>query len=224
MTPTNTRPSRRRQSPNSPHPEARIWDRFADSYAAKPVPDEAVYAEKLAITRTHLTPESTVVEFGCGTGSTALAHAPHVNHIIASDVSPRMIEIARGKARDAGVDNVHFCAVPIEELEIADGTADVVLGLSILHLLKDRRAAIAKAYAMTRPGGVFISSTACRVGWMRLLQPLLSAGRWLGLVPRVSLAPPQQLRDELTAEGFVIERDWRPGAGSTAFIVARKPS
>ena len=36
-----------------------------------------------------------VLEFGCGTGSTALTLAPNVRHIQATDVSPKMLEIAR---------------------------------------------------------------------------------------------------------------------------------
>ena len=58
------------------NPTDRFWDRIADRYAAKPVPDQAVYERKLQITRTLLHPQAEVLELGCGTGSTALALAP----------------------------------------------------------------------------------------------------------------------------------------------------
>jgi cyclopropane fatty-acyl-phospholipid synthase-like methyltransferase len=42
-----------------------------------------------------------LLEFGCGTGGTAIIHAPHVKHIRAIDISPRMIEIAKSRAEAA---------------------------------------------------------------------------------------------------------------------------
>jgi cyclopropane fatty-acyl-phospholipid synthase-like methyltransferase len=34
-----------------------------------------------------------VLEFGCGTGSTAIVHAPHVKELRAIDISEKMIGI-----------------------------------------------------------------------------------------------------------------------------------
>lgn len=56
----------------------KFWDRMANKYARQPIADEAAYQHKLDVTRQHFTPQSKVLEFGCGTGSTALLHAPHV--------------------------------------------------------------------------------------------------------------------------------------------------
>lgn len=55
-----------------------FWDRTADKYAATPIADEASYQVKLAETRRRMRSDMNVLEFGCGTGSTALLHAPHV--------------------------------------------------------------------------------------------------------------------------------------------------
>jgi len=79
-------------------PSAKFWDRIADRYSRKPVADEAAYQKKLQVTREYLRPDMEVLEFGCGTGSTAIVHAPCVKQIRAIDVSAKMIEIARHKA------------------------------------------------------------------------------------------------------------------------------
>lgn len=79
-------------------PSPRFWDFIATRYARQPVPDEAVYQRKLEITRGVLEPHHEVLELGCGTGSTAIAHAPHVRQVRAVDISPRMLDIARRKA------------------------------------------------------------------------------------------------------------------------------
>ncbi len=84
---------------------AKFW---AASYAARPVGTEAVYERKLEIAREHFRPDMEVLEFGCGTGSTAISHAPYVKHIKAIDFSSEMIEIARAKAETAQVQNVTF--------------------------------------------------------------------------------------------------------------------
>jgi len=201
---------------------SRFWDRIAARYARRPVPDEAVYQEKLRITREHLGPDMAAFEFGCGTGSTAIAHAPYVGHIHAIDISSKMIEIARGKAERAGVDNVTFAQATIEAFGAPDESYDVVLGLSILHLLEDRDAAIAKVHRMLKPGGVFVSSTAClgdTMKWFKLVGPI---GRFLGLMPLVRVFTMQDLLDSLTGAGFAIDHQWRPGKGKAVLIVATK--
>lgn len=90
------------------NPSSRFWDRIAERYSKRPVADEASYQKKLAVTRTYLRPEMKVLEFGCGTGSTAITHSPFVKHIRAIDISSKMLEIARGKATRGGVGNVTF--------------------------------------------------------------------------------------------------------------------
>jgi len=78
---------------------AKFWNRIADRYSRQRVADEESYLKKLKKTQEYFRPHMEVLEIGCGTGSTAIAHAPFVKHIEAIDISSRMIEIARGKAK-----------------------------------------------------------------------------------------------------------------------------
>lgn len=204
-------------------PSPKFWDRIADRYAKKPVADEESYQHKLKVTRQYFRPGMQVLEFGCGTGSTAIAHAPYVKHIRATDISSRMIGIARDKARKAGVDNVSFEQATIEALEVADESVDVVLGLSILHLLADKEAAMARVHRMLRPGGVFVTSTACLgdfMPWVGLVGPL---GRFFGVMPYVSVFTRAELETGLRAAGFEIDYAWQPDRKAAVFIVAKKP-
>ena len=81
-----------------------------------------------------------VLEIGCGTGTTAIAHAPFVGHIRATDLSPRMVEIAKDKAKAAGIDNVSFEALSVDALDVPGASIDVVMAHNILHLLEDKEA------------------------------------------------------------------------------------
>jgi len=203
---------------------ARFWDRIAKRYAASPVADEAAYEKKLQITQGYFTPESEVLEFGCGTGTTAVRHAPHVKHIRAIDVSERMLEIARGKAAQAGVDNVSFERADIDALAADGPLYDAVLGMSILHLVPDRRAVIGKVFSLLKPGGVFVSSTATlgeNMGWIRFIAPPFAT---LGLIPALDVMTPAELTDDIEAAGFEIACNWQPKKGAAVFVVAIKPS
>ena len=196
---------------------------MAKGYARRPVADEASYRKKLEITRGYVKPDMAVLEFGCGTGSTAIAHAAYVNHIQAIDLSANMLEIARSKAADAGVSNVTLQQASIDAFEAPDESFDAILGLSILHLLTDRNAAIAKVYRMLKPGGIFVSSTVCLGDSMKWLKPIApTIGRLFGLVIRV-LTSADLLRS-LTEAGFTIEQEWQPGPKKAVFIVAKKPT
>ncbi|MHA6296909.1 class I SAM-dependent methyltransferase [Devosia sp. CAU 1758] len=200
-----------------------FWDRLADKYAAQPIADEEAYRTKLARTQAHLTPDMEIFEFGCGTGGTAITHAPLVRHVRAVDFSARMLDKARARAAEAGVDNVTFEQGDITSIALAPASYDMVLGLSILHLLKDRQAAMARVFQALKPGGRFVSSTACigdTMKWFGLLAPL---GRAFGLLPVINIMTHDQLREDLIRTGFVIEDDWRPNPRAAIFIIARKP-
>ena len=118
---------------------AKFWDRMAARYARQPVADEAAYQRKLEMTRAYLHAEMALLEIGCGTGSTAIVHAPHVRHVLATDISGNMLEIARGKAEAEGIENISFQCAAVDELDVQNDSIDVVLALSILHLLPDWR-------------------------------------------------------------------------------------
>lgn len=201
----------------------RFWDRIAERYAKKPIADEAAYRQKLAITQLHLRPDMELLEFGCGTGSTALAHAPFVKHILATDISAKMIEIGRRKAHYGKVGNVTFEKADIDELTAAEGRFDAALGHSILHLVADRDAVIARVYRMLKPGGVFVSTTACLGDFLPVFKLVRPVGRALGLLPLLRVFTRTELRASLDRAGFVIEHEWQPGPRQGLFVVARRP-
>ena len=202
--------------------DARFWNFIAKRYAKKPVPNEDVYRRKLELTQARLWPEAEVLELGCGTGTTAVHHAAHVRHLRAVDVSERMLEIARTRAREAGVENVSFERAEIAALPLPPESVDVVLALSILHLLPDWRGTIRRIHGALRPGGVFVSSTASLgdgMAWFRYLAPL---GHAVGLMPDVQVFTADALRAEVRGAGFAVEEDWTGPDGRTLFLIARK--
>ena len=202
--------------------EKAFWNKIADKYSRRAVSDEAAYQKKLDKTREYFQPDMEVLEIGCGTGSTAIAHAPFVGHIRASDLSPRMIEIARDKAKTAGIDNVTFEVSSVEGLDVPDGSIDVVMAHNILHLLEDRERAIADIHRMLKPGGVFVSSTACIGDMMLPLRLIIPVGRFLRLFPLVKIFSVAELKESVENAGFEVDYEWQPKKSAAAFIIWKK--
>ncbi len=200
----------------------RVWDRFANRYAKRPVTDDDAYQEKLRVTREYLRPDVEVLEFGCGTGSTAIAHAPYVKHIQAIDFSARMLEIARDKAAAANIKNITFEQSAIEDLQAPAQTYDVVMAHSILLLLDDKEAVLRKVHDILKPGGALVSSTMCMGAKLHPAKVILPVGRFLGLLPMVKFFSVEELVNSIIGAGFEIDHQWQPGQKAAVFIVAKK--
>lgn len=201
---------------------AEFWDRVAPAYSRRPIADTGSYVRKLETTQALLQSNMELLEFGCGTGSTALEHAPHVAHIVATDVSAAMIDIGREKAERTGIDNVSFRRAGIEDFEAPDGTYDVVLALNLLHLLPERTAALEKIHRLLKPGGLFISSTVCLADRMWFLRPVIPLLQWIGRAPYVSFVSANSVMSEVTTAGFEEREHWTHGRTNSLFLVAQK--
>ncbi|WHI48189.1 class I SAM-dependent methyltransferase [Microbulbifer sp. VAAF005] len=199
-----------------------FWDKTAARYEKSPIRDLDAYKRKLAITQGYFKSNWSVLEFGCGTGSTAIQHSPYVNNITATDISDKMLEIAKQKTIDASIKNIIFQQGTLDTLKLTNESFNAILGLNILHLLQDIDTAIARTYELLKPGGIFISSTVLlkNSNW-RLILPIM---QFLKLAPYVNPLDKQDLSNKLTQAGFSIEKEWQPGKGSVFFVAKKQVS
>ncbi|MGL4240401.1 MAG: class I SAM-dependent methyltransferase [Beijerinckiaceae bacterium] len=206
--------------------DARFWNRAARKYARAPIKDQEGYERTLLHTSRLLKSSDTVVELGCGTGTTALRLAPGVGRITGSDVSIEMIEIAREKAAAQGCANAEFRVAQVEDAPGAEGATDAVLAFNLLHLVADRPSAYRRVLALLKPGGLFISKTPCLDEMNRLLRIAVPAMQLVGMAPSVSFFSGDELANELEVAGFSIFERARHGSGrkdARIYLVARKP-
>ena len=200
----------------------KFWNRIAKRYARSPVSDEASYQKKLVETQKRFTADSTVLEFGCGTGTTALIHAEYIKHIDAVDISENMLAIAEKKREEKQISNIRFHTASIESFQCEKDSHDVVMAHSLLHLLDNKEAAIEKIHQLIKPGGYFVSSTICMTdgfSFMRFVLPFL---RVIGLVPNVEFFSASGLETTVKNAGFEIEYRWHPQKNKALFLIARK--
>jgi len=202
-------------------PSPRFWNWIARWYARQPIADEKSYRHKLELTQNLLGSEMKVLEFGCGTGSTTLAHAPYVAHIDAIDFSEKMIEIAKENAKAQNIENVTFRRSTIEGWQVKNHNYDAILGLSILHLLEDKEAVLSKVHRLLKPSGIFVSSTVCLAGTGGIMKWILPVGNALGILPLVQVFSANDLVESMKNTGFSVEKNWRPGPDKAVFIIAK---
>ena len=201
---------------------SRFWDKVAEKYSKKPIADEAAYEKKLEETRKVLEPYMKVLELGCGTGGTALKHAPYVRHVRATDISPAMIDIARQRADEASVSNVSFEVGAVDTIGVDDQSVDVVFALSLLHLLEDRDAALERIHRMLKADGLLVSSTPCLGDFFKLFAVIGPIGRALGFFPMVRVFSAADLKASLEEAGFETQFEWQPSRNKPLFVIARK--
>lgn len=207
-----------------PHPESRFWNRMAPGYARSTISDVENYERKLRETAALMRPDMQVLEIGCGTGSTALWHAPNVAHITATDLSSGMLDIAREKARTAAIENVTFVEAAAEDVPQPDRPYDMIMAHSLLHLVKDHRKVITNMANMLAPGGYLVTSTICMSEGLSAFKLIAWPGRILGLLPRINFLRKRDLENAVQDVGLKIHTCWRPGKRKAVFLIAQKPA
>ena len=206
--------------------DAQFWNALAEDYAKKPVDRPEAFERKIEVTLSHMQPDHEVLDIGCGTGSLALRLAPSAAHVHGLDISSEMVRIARDKAQTQGADNVTFHVGPFgDHLPFEDESLDGICAYSILHLVEDRAAKLARIWRLLKPGGFFISSTVTLGNSWVPYGLLLSVMRMFGKAPRVWVIRREQLVDEVGRAGFVALTQPDVGAQNTVtFLVASKPA
>lgn len=185
------------------------------------------YAETYDKTAEHalryLKPSDRVLEFACGTGLLTLRLAPRVAHLRGIDISPKMADIAREKARD--FPNVEITNTGLFDPGLEPGSFDAVAAFNVLLYLPDLPAALARIRALIKPGGVFLSATDClgsRPSAMGLNKLVKSR---TGKMPYVAFFTQRGLERRIARSGFaVLERENLFPNPPNLFIAARVKS
>ena len=186
------------------------WDKIAEKFDMwlphiAPVTDELLFALRA-------TPEHRILDVACGTGEPALTLARLLGSeakIIGADSAEGMIRVARKKAAEKGLANLHFEVMPAEKLDFADNSFDRVLCRFGVMLFEDPLQGLREMQRVLRPDGRFalavwstpelmpIMHWSYRVFASRLKEENLPA---LGKI--TSMSGPGVLEDHLHQAGF----------------------
>lgn len=98
------------------------------------------------------------LDVATGGGHTALALAPIVRHMIASDLTLAMLEAAREHLTARGAANVSYLRAEAEHLPFAPASLDLITCRVAAHHFADVRAFVQSSAAALRPGGQLLIS------------------------------------------------------------------
>ena len=99
-----------------------------------------------------------VLDVSTGAGHTALALAPHVSRVVAADITPEMLAVARRLAAGRGLANVEFCQADVRALPFAGASFDIVTCRTAAHHYPQLAEAVREMVRLLRPGGRLIVS------------------------------------------------------------------
>lgn len=98
-------------------------------------------------------PSWRVLDVATGAGHTAMALAPLVAHVVASDVTDEMLAQARKLAADKGLSNVETAHADAGALPFDDQSFDLVSCRLAAHHFPDPAHFVAEAWRVLKPGG-----------------------------------------------------------------------
>jgi SAM-dependent methyltransferase len=101
-------------------------------------------------------PDDTVLELGAGPGDTGFAAATIVGEggrLISTDFAPDMVDVARRRGAELGLDNVDYRVMDAERIELDSDSVDGVLCQSGYMLMPDPATALFETRRVLRTGG-----------------------------------------------------------------------
>jgi len=101
-------------------------------------------------------PDWVVLDVATGGGHTALKFAPHVAHVVASDITPQMLEAAEAHITGKGIRNVEFKEARAEALPFDSNTFDLVTCRIAPHHFDDVAQFVKEAARVVKSGGLVL--------------------------------------------------------------------
>ena len=98
----------------------------------------------------------TILELAAGTGDTGFDAAERIGaegRLISSDFAPTMLEAARNRGAERGVENAEYRVIDAQRIELDDDSVDGVLCRFGYMLMGDVEAALSETRRVLRPGG-----------------------------------------------------------------------
>lgn len=200
-----------------------FWDGIAASYAKRPIANMDQHDRTVERSLAYLPVDGEVLEVGCGTGTIAMRLAPHAGHVLATDVSGKLLEIARERRTERGVVGVSFAQHGI--MDLPEDTFDLVACYNVLHLIKDIDQAVAALAARVKPGGVLVTKTGVLGETFkgRMLRVVIGAMQVFGKAPYVGFHKVRDIDALMARHGLeVVEAETMGKGVVTRFLVARK--
>ena len=206
----------------------KFWDKQAEKYDYSERQFDSVFKEIILRTKNHLATDDKVLDFGCATGTKTIELADSVKHIYGLDISSEMVNEANMKIKERTLKNITFTQGDIFDKNFKIASFDKIISYGVIHLLNNSDKVIRRLHDLLKPGGLFISSTACLKDKMafknRLEFNAFLLIKKLGIFPlHLNMFKPEKVEEIITNQGFQIVKAETIFHGITiSFIIAKK--
>jgi len=189
--------------------EKQYWSRFAESYDQD---GEHVVGKRIIrlIEEALLSERSlgNALECGCGTGTFTKAIAPNAHHLIASDLSKEMLDVARARLR--GFENVAVQEADCNNTAFADRSFDSVFLTNLIHVIDSPLQCLRESHRILRDNGIVIvvDFTGYHLSFTKKMKLGLRYLKVWGLPPRGgrNKMSPEELASLVEKAGFHVQR------------------
>ncbi|MCP9487079.1 MAG: methyltransferase domain-containing protein [Gaiellaceae bacterium MAG52_C11] len=174
-------------------------------------------------------PGQAILELAAGPGDTGFTAARRIRpggRLLSTDLSPRMVEAARRRAAELGIDNADFSTIDAQAMDLPDASVDGVLCRFGYMLMPEPATALAETRRVLRAGGKLVFSV-----WAEA-----EANPWASVIGRTmveldvvpppqpgepgifALAQPERIRELARNAGFAepeierVEMTWAYGS------------
>jgi ubiquinone/menaquinone biosynthesis C-methylase UbiE len=135
------------------HATRDAWDAFGGGY------DRAFSSSFTAIARAALRfadvqPGMRLLDVAAGSGALSIPAAELGAEVLATDLSPGMLDLLRARAAEAGVTSIRCAVMDGMELDLEDGTFERVCSQFGVMLFPDTDAGLREMVRVTAPGGL----------------------------------------------------------------------
>ena len=130
---------------------AEAWDRWGDVIERWLGPATDVMLDMAGIRE-----GSRVLDVAAGAGGQSFAAARRVGRggsVLATDISPNLLDFAAQRATEAGLDNVETAVLDGEQLDVDEGSFDAVISRVGFIYFPDQQAALQGMWRALKPGG-----------------------------------------------------------------------
>jgi ubiquinone/menaquinone biosynthesis C-methylase UbiE len=95
-----------------------------------------------------------VIEFGCGTGHFTKVIAKNARHVIATDLSDEMLEVARSQCKK--FQNMTIKKADCESPSFPSGRFDTVVMVNVVHFIENPYKSLGESYRILKDGGLLL--------------------------------------------------------------------
>ena len=206
-----------------------VWERMAPGWERKGdyIWQTTNHVGRAMVEALELSPGDTVLDLACGPGDTgflALETVGPSGRLIATDFSQNMVDVARRRAGDLGLENVDFKVMNAEDMDLPDDSVDAILCRWGFMLMLDPAAALRECRRVLRDsgrlsfsvwGGADKNPWVTNMGMVMTQQGHPPQGDPWGPGGMFSMAEPAKVEDMVKEAGFTTARteevpvEWR---------------